>query len=594
MSGRQAFAADDVVGGYQLLQPAGKGGMAEVWQARKAGGRGRVVALKVILPHLAGQERYGRMFRAEAEVSGMMSHSNIVQVFDEGEDNGISFMVMEWVEGINLVRLREALKLIKNVDVRTSMVAFTIGQLLHGLSYAHELTAHDGSPLGIVHRDISPQNVLVSTSGDVKLLDFGVAHTVIEESSGMHVKGKLRYMAPEQLTSRVKAPTLDLFGVGALLHELLDGKRFRGDFKDDRQLHAQVMRGITPVLRTTVAPELERLRQALLAADPAGRVQSARDALEMLRQYRGYRDRRVELSKVVGSLTGASRPRSAVSPGGASQASMPGPAASMPPGPAPAAAPSVPPGPAGAFPSPGPAPSVPPPAAAPAFAPQTPAPAMPGPAPVAPAMQSSAPAMQPPAGGAPPAAAAPERTVFMDDGGLPPELAQAAAMHKSQPPESTTFLPNPQAGAPAAAATGPAPERTTFLPEGAPGLSMPTGEPEEGTEFIAPPTPHGPPHGQMRPASQVRPATGVRPPSQVRPASAVHAAPSVQPPAPGMAPHAHVPVVDEHSMTRFVVQQRSPVKTVLLFVVGLLIALGGAGAAAYFILDDAEPSQSSE
>jgi serine/threonine protein kinase len=326
---RAAFAADDVIGGYQLVRPAGKGGMAEVWLARK-GGRGRPVALKVILPHLAGEARYSRMFRTEAEISGLMSHSNIVQIFDEGEDNGISYMVMEWVEGINLVRIREALKLIDNADVRTSMIAFVIGQLLHALSYAHQLTDPSGTPLGIVHRDISPQNVLVSTAGDVKLFDFGVAHTVIEESSGMHVKGKLRYMAPEQLTTRTKAPTLDLFGVGALLHELLDGKRFRGDFKDDRQLHAQVMRGIVPALRNPVAPELERLRQSLLAQAPASRPQSAEAALAMLRQYRGYRDCRVELSKVVGSLSGSSRPRSAVEPSQAAAASMPAPGPAMP------------------------------------------------------------------------------------------------------------------------------------------------------------------------------------------------------------------------------------------------------------------------
>src|SRR5688572_18113559 len=102
-----------VIGGYELDRRIGKGGMAEVWVARKARSRaGKFVALKVILPHLAGQERYGRMFRHEADLSSMLNHSNIVQVFDEGEDNGISYLVMEYVDGINLVRLREAIKLI--------------------------------------------------------------------------------------------------------------------------------------------------------------------------------------------------------------------------------------------------------------------------------------------------------------------------------------------------------------------------------------------------------------------------------------------------------------------------------------------------
>lgn len=581
MSGsRAAFAADDMVGGYQLVRPAGKGGMAEVWLARK-GGRGRPVALKVVLPHLAGEARYSRMFRTEAEVSGMMSHSNIVQSFDEGEDQGVSFLVMEWVEGINLVRLREALKLIDNADVRHSMIAFVIGQLLHGLGYAHQLTDPSGNPLGIVHRDISPQNVLVSTAGDVKLLDFGVAHTVIEESSGMHVKGKLRYMAPEQLTSRTKAPTLDLFGVGALLHELLDGKRFRGDFKDDRQLHAQVMRGVVPMLRSAAPAELEQLRQSLLAADPSRRPQSAEAALEILRRFRGYRDCRVELSKVVGSLMGSTRPRSAVEPSSASTSR---------------AAPSPASPPAAAAPPPGPMPAPMSQAASPGSGPS-----MPGPAPVAPApMQAPAapapiapPAVAPApvAAAAPPAAAAPERTMFLDGGGLPPGALA---------PEPTAFLPNPNA--PQAGGAAPVQEPTAFLPNpnapanapanapGGPGGVDPMADAEEGTAFVAPPSPHGPAHAPAsRPPSQVRPPSQSRPPSQARP-------PSVSAPPPGRPPHGQGPNlgVNEPSMTRFVVEERSMTKTILMFVAGLVIALSAAGAAAYFILEPSESAEASE
>src|SRR5690606_36029312 len=108
------LSADDVIGGYELLRRIGKGGMAEVWLGRKADAAkaGKTVAVKLIAPHLAGQERYSRMFRAEAELSAMLTHSNIVQVFDEGEERGISYLVMEFVDGINLVRLREALKLL--------------------------------------------------------------------------------------------------------------------------------------------------------------------------------------------------------------------------------------------------------------------------------------------------------------------------------------------------------------------------------------------------------------------------------------------------------------------------------------------------
>jgi len=569
---RSAFAADDVVGGYQLIRPAGKGGMAEVWLARK-GGRGRPVALKVILPHLAGEPRYSRMFRTEAEVSGLMSHSNIAQCFDEGEDGGVSYMVMEWVEGINLVRLREALKLIDNAEVRMSMVAFVIGQLLHALSYAHQLTDPNGTPLGIVHRDISPQNVLISTAGDVKLLDFGVAHTVIEESSGMHVKGKLRYMAPEQLTTRTKAPTLDLYGVGALLHELLDGRRFRGEFKDDRQLHAQVMRGIVPLMRTSVAPELETLRQALLSGNPAGRPQSAEAALEMLRTFRGYRDCRVELSKVVSSLSGSSRPRSAVEPSQASVAGPAVPAVAPPSGPMPGA--SMPP--PSQSPAPVAAPSTPAPVAAPAMPAPVAAPAMPAPVP-APSMPApvAAPSMPAPAAPAP-AAAAPERTMFIDGGGLPPGAMGAAPGAGAAPiQEPTAFLPNPNA------------------PGG------PLAEAEEGTEFIPAPSPHGPAHARPGGPTPSRPPSGVAPRVQAAPASAPRvqappvSAPRVQAP-PVAAPAGRgVDMVNEPSMTRFVVQERSTAKTVLMFIAGLVLALSAAGTAAYFILDDGGSSTTAE
>ncbi|MGH1345125.1 MAG: serine/threonine protein kinase [Nannocystales bacterium] len=569
MSGsRAAFAEGDVVGGYQLIRPAGKGGMAQVWLARK-GGRGRPVALKAVLPHLAGEARYSRMFRTEAEVSGLMSHSNIVQCFDEGEDGGVSYMVMEWVEGINLVRLREALKLIDNTDVRASMVSFVIGQLLHALGYAHQLTDPSGVPLCIVHRDISPQNVLVSTAGDVKLLDFGVAHTVIEESSGMHVKGKLRYMAPEQLTTRTKAPTLDLYGVGTLLHELLDGKRFRGDFKDDRQLHAQVIRGVAPMLRGPVAPELERLRQALLSPDPAARPQSAEAALELLQQFRGYRDCRVELSKVVGSLLGSSRPRSAVEPSQAS-AARPGPGPGRPSSPAPVAAPSMP---AASMPAPAaPAPSMPAPAA-PAPAPSMPAPAAPAPvmpAPVAAPVPSPAAAAPSGPAASHPAPNTPARTMFLDGGGLPAEATGAGA-------GSTTFLPAEQTGSGGMQAN--VQEPTAFLPNPhAPGGSTPVPEPEEGTAFIAPPSQFGPAHARPgAPSPQRAPVAAAAP---VAPAPAVARRP------PGQAPAAQLPMANEPSMTRFVVQERNPVKTVAMFVAGLVLALAAAGAAAYFILDD--------
>ena len=303
----------DVVGGYDLLREIGRGGMAEVWVARKARATtGKFVALKLILPKYVGDERYADMFRSEAEVCAPLSHGNIAQVFDVGDDNGRSYLVMEWVDGVDLARLLPDMAQLQQRDpyLRLRVAAYVIGQVLHGLSYAHKVTSHRGTELGIVHRDISPQNILISVSGDVKITDFGIAHRMSEETSGVHVKGKLRYMAPEHLGGKSHAPTVDLYAVGALLHELVDGEKFRGDAEDQLQLYRQVIDGVIPPLRVDDVPaELDALRLALLHANARKRPQTADAALLLLKRWPGYSEMKVELSTLCGLATGIMRPR---------------------------------------------------------------------------------------------------------------------------------------------------------------------------------------------------------------------------------------------------------------------------------------------
>ncbi|MBC8069528.1 MAG: serine/threonine protein kinase, partial [Deltaproteobacteria bacterium] len=303
----------DVVGGYELLREIGRGGMAEVWLARRERSTaGKFVAVKMVLAQHVGNERYSRMFASEAEVSAPLSHSNIVQVFDEGEDRGRSYLVMEWVDGADLARLLPSMAELRVRDpyLRLRLAAYIVGQVLHGLSYAHKVTSHRGESLGIVHRDISPQNVLLSVSGDVKVADFGIAHRMIEETSGINVKGKLRYMAPEQLQGRSHAPTVDLYAVGALLHELLEGQKFRNDADNQVALYHQVMTGMVPKLVVTdVPPELDAVRLALLEPDPTRRPQTADAAVLMLKRWSGYSEMRVELGMMCGLAIGVIRPR---------------------------------------------------------------------------------------------------------------------------------------------------------------------------------------------------------------------------------------------------------------------------------------------
>ncbi|MBX7082043.1 MAG: protein kinase [Nannocystaceae bacterium] len=310
---RGPTAAGEIVGGYELLREIGRGGMAEVWVARKAGSSaGKFVAIKMILPHYCGDERYSRMFATEAQVASPLSHSNIVQVFDEGEDHGRSYLVMEWVDGTDLSRFEPLMLELQQRDpyLRLRATAYIVGQVLHGLGYAHALSDHDGQQLGIVHRDISPHNVLVSVSGDVKVTDFGIAHRMIDETAGVDVKGKLRYMPTEQLAGRSHAPTVDLFAVGAILHELLDGRRFRHDADDHIALYHSVISGRVPELSVTdVPPELEALRVALLQPEARDRPQSAEQALVMLKRWSGYAEMKTELAALCQQVTGVARPR---------------------------------------------------------------------------------------------------------------------------------------------------------------------------------------------------------------------------------------------------------------------------------------------
>jgi hypothetical protein len=299
------------IGNYELVRRIGVGGMAEVWVARRISERraNKYVAIKVVADQHVGDPRFHRMFKTEVELSALLNHVNIVQVFDEGEDDGRSYLVMEWVDGVNLLKVEAALTFVDDEAWRIKVITYIVGQLLYALNYAHSITLHDGNPLGIVHRDVSPQNVLVSAQGEVKLTDFGVAHYLLEESSGVHVKGKLRYMAPEQLGGKTRDPRIDLFAAGAILHELLDGRRFRYDVEDQRDMYIEVISGKIPALSRSVPPELDALRLGLLEPDVQRRIPSADAALERLARFGGYGDARRELTQLCGGLTGVLRPR---------------------------------------------------------------------------------------------------------------------------------------------------------------------------------------------------------------------------------------------------------------------------------------------
>lgn len=270
------------IGGYELLERVGAGGMAEVWMARRSvipGGL-QACALKIIHGRFSKEHRYQRMFLQEARLALKLRHANVVSVLDAGEADGRLYMALEWVDGVHL-RCFAQLARARFGALPVPLVCHLVGELLQGLRHAHGLRVGD-QPLGVVHRDVAPHNVLVSSAGEVKLTDFGIARVVGEASSGEHVKGRARYMAPEQLHGDPTQAS-DLFAVGGILHELLDGRRFREGLERLEDWHRLVAEApLPPLHRPDVPTALEALRVGLLQPDPARRIASADEALGWL------------------------------------------------------------------------------------------------------------------------------------------------------------------------------------------------------------------------------------------------------------------------------------------------------------------------
>ena len=217
------------VGDYVLLDRIGAGGMAEVFRARRSGPDGfqKIVVVKTILPAYATNESFVEMLVKEAKVSAALHHSNIVQVYDLGTEDGRPFIAMEFVDGLDLLQLlKECAR--KGVRLPVELVLYIIAEVAKGLDYAHHARNDEGQLLNIIHRDISPSNVLLSREGEVKITDFGVARFSVERGpvtrAGV-LKGKMGYMSPEQVKGGLFDGRSDLFALGVVLFESLTLKR---------------------------------------------------------------------------------------------------------------------------------------------------------------------------------------------------------------------------------------------------------------------------------------------------------------------------------------------------------------------------------
>src|SRR5580693_2863557 len=212
------------LGPYELIERVATGGMAEVYLARRAGPHGfqKVVAVKRILPQLAQDVDFVAMFVDEARVCARLSHPNIVQVFDFGEEEGELYMAMEYVDGTTGARLIRAAAA-QGIELPLDACLLVALSLLRGLEYAHAARDEAGKPLSLVHRDVSPGNVLIDGSGTVKLTDFGIARAaqIERRTDAGQLKGKLGYMSPEQVLGRDLDARSDIFTLGIVLAEML-------------------------------------------------------------------------------------------------------------------------------------------------------------------------------------------------------------------------------------------------------------------------------------------------------------------------------------------------------------------------------------
>jgi serine/threonine protein kinase len=286
--------AERQFGPYRLVRQIAVGGMAEIHLAKTRGIAGfeKYVALKMIHPNFAQDEQFIEMLIDEAKIAVQLQHVNIAQTFDLGRVGETYYITMEFVDGADLYKiLRRGSE--QDLDIPLDICAFVAKEMATGLDYAHRKRGVGGEPLGIVHRDVSPQNVLVSHAGEVKLVDFGIAKATmkVRQTAVGVIKGKYYYMSPEQAWGDRLDHRSDIFSIGIVLYEMITGQMLYLE-EDLHKLLEMVRRAaIDPPsrLRKGIPPQLERIVMHALAKKPEDRYQSAGDlASDLERFLHGY------------------------------------------------------------------------------------------------------------------------------------------------------------------------------------------------------------------------------------------------------------------------------------------------------------------
>ncbi|MBO9666107.1 MAG: serine/threonine protein kinase [Bdellovibrio sp.] len=268
-------------GKYILLEKVASGGMAEVYLSKSTGAVGvnKFVAIKRILPQYSDHQEFIEMFKEEAKIAVNLNHGNVVSIYDFGVEKSQFYLVMEYVEGRNLRQVLNELKK-SNATFTIEQIVYMMKEVAAGLDHAHRcIDGTTGRPLNIVHRDMSPQNIMISFEGEVKLIDFGIAkaETQLEATKAGTLKGKYGYMSPEQADGQSIDPRTDIFSMGIVLWELLANDRLftsnseAAILRKIRECQIPSIRKINP----SVPPELERIVNKALAKDKSLRYQTA-------------------------------------------------------------------------------------------------------------------------------------------------------------------------------------------------------------------------------------------------------------------------------------------------------------------------------
>ncbi len=277
-------------GKYVLLERISVGGMAEVFKAKSFGVEGfeKILAIKRILPSMAEDADFIEMFIDEAKICGQLNHANICQIFELGRVDDSHFIAMEYVWGKDVLQIQNRFRKLRQT-MKAEMAAFIAAKLCEGLDYAHKKKDAAGRPLGIIHRDISPQNILISYDGELKIIDFGIAKAASRSSKTQAgvLKGKFGYMSPEQVRGLPLDRRSDVFAIGTILYELLTADRLFMGESDFETLEKVRNVDVPPVtsINKNVPPELEKIIHKALARDVDERYQWANEMQEALHAF---------------------------------------------------------------------------------------------------------------------------------------------------------------------------------------------------------------------------------------------------------------------------------------------------------------------